>query len=522
MEHDVFISFKNSDESGRKTIDSEIAKKLYDFLTKKGLRVFFSDVELEFIGKAQYSRVIDEALDASRFLIAVGSSYKNLDSEWVYYEWNSFLNDIRSGRKPNAEVFVLFSGMKVTELPRALRQQQAFNADEKDSYERLYGFIKNALGKRDGGKTNSSIDDVLAKKAKEEQERLEQEKRKREEAERLEKLKKEREERNRLKREKIFQEIKKYSKYLWYILGGIVVIGLIILAINKCKPESQSGINIVINEDTVISKFDNNVDTNEQEQKTIILTQEEQEVSTLPTSQKQETTTIPTPKEKEVPIVSTTPTPKNNTTKTETTTLSTPQKQETAINPTPKEQETPKTPTTNAKGVLINGVRWATSNVDTPGTFAPTPESAGKFYQWNRKTAWATTGNVSDWDKSTPSGSTWEKINDPSPQGWRIPTKTELQSLLDKTKVTNEWTTQNGVTGRKFTDKATGNSLFFPAAGWRSLSDGTLYSAGTYGYYWSSTGNGSIYAYYMYFNSNGANVGSADRTGGLSVRSVAE
>ena len=155
MVYDVFISFKNSDENGCQTIDSEIAKKLYDFLTKKGLRVFFSNIELEFTGKAQYSRVINEALDSSRFLIAVGSSHKNLNSEWVYYEWDSFLNDIRSGIKPNAEVFVLFSCMKVSELPRALRQQQAFNADEKDSYEKLYRFIKNALGINDSKNAKS-------------------------------------------------------------------------------------------------------------------------------------------------------------------------------------------------------------------------------------------------------------------------------------------------------------------------------------------------------------------------------
>ncbi|MDR0873068.1 MAG: hypothetical protein LBN27_06320, partial [Prevotellaceae bacterium] len=34
-----------------------------------------------------------------------------------------------------------------------------------------------------------------------------------------------------------------------------------------------------------------------------------------------------------------------------------------------------------ADGVLINGVVWAKYNVDAPGTFAATPESAGKFYQ---------------------------------------------------------------------------------------------------------------------------------------------
>jgi len=487
--------------------------------------------------------VIDEALDASRFLIAVGSSYKNLDSEWVRYEWESFLNDIRSRRKPNAEVFVLFSGMRVTELPRPLRLQQAFNADEKDSYEKLYGFIKNALGKREDGKANPPIDDVLTKKAKEEQERLEQEKRKREEAEQLEKLKKEREERNRLKREKIFQEIKKYSKYLLYILGGIVVIGLIILAINKCDSKPKSIImDIVANKDTI---NDNSNQNNNQDEVIERSPEIKAEYSGgMQALMKFLGEKLSYPQDALDNNISGTVivefVVKADGTIDKVTVIE-------KVHPSLDKEairvvklmdkwnagssngvavssyfQLPVEFSLNTKGVVINGVRWATCNVDTPGTFAPTPESAGKFYQWNRKKAWATTGDVSGWDKSTPSGNTWEKINDPSPQGWRIPTKTELQSLLDTTKV-NQRITQNGVKGRKFTDKSTGNSLFFPAAGWRNYSDGTLYGAGTSGDYWSSTGLGSSGAYDMLFYSFGASVyGYNSRPYGFSVRSVAE
>ena len=151
MAYDVFISFKNSDENGRATKDSAIAQRLYDYLSGKGLRVFFSNVELEFLGKAQYTEVIDDALDSSRFLIAVGCSRDNLSSQWVRYEWSGFLNDIRSNIKPNAEVFVLYAGMTIGELPRALRQQQAFDAGDADAMEKLYSFIKNAMRENDDG-----------------------------------------------------------------------------------------------------------------------------------------------------------------------------------------------------------------------------------------------------------------------------------------------------------------------------------------------------------------------------------
>jgi len=31
------------------------------------------------------------------------------------------------------------------------------------------------------------------------------------------------------------------------------------------------------------------------------------------------------------------------------------------------------------EGVVINGIRWATRNVDAPGTFVDNPEDAGMF-----------------------------------------------------------------------------------------------------------------------------------------------
>ena len=94
--------------------------------------------------------------------------------------------------------------------------------------------------------------------------------------------------------------------------------------------------------------------------------------------------------------------------------------------------------------VLINGVRWATRNVDAPGTFAASPESAGMFYQWNRRKAWAATGEKVpgwppnwdgwegwSWNHTNPGATTWEVSNDPSPAGYRVPTYAEILSLID-------------------------------------------------------------------------------------------
>ena len=152
--------------------------------------------------------------------------------------------------------------------------------------------------------------------------------------------------------------------------------------------------------------------------------------------------------------------------------------------PVPYDPPVPVYTSTSDPGVVINGVRWATRNVAAPGTFASKPEDAGMFYQWNRRKAWPATGAVTDWDGSNLTSTTWEKANDPSPVGWRVPTCDEIKKLCDINKVSNEWTTINGVTGRKFTDKATGNSIFLPAAA--LLFHGTL-NMGRGGHYWSGT-----------------------------------
>lgn len=175
-------------------------------------------------------------------------------------------------------------------------------------------------------------------------------------------------------------------------------------------------------------------------------------------------------------------------------------------------------------GVVINGVTWATCNVNEPGTFVSKPEGFGRLYQWNRRRAWEAYGtNMLGWNGAEPSGITWTKANDPSPAGWRIPTLDEIKSLCDKGKVTSEWAILNGVKGRKFIDKITGNSIFLPAVGSRDQNFGTLHSAGTHGYYWSNMQpNCYDLAYGLSFSGDGYAWGNIFRRSGLSVRSVKE
>jgi len=175
-------------------------------------------------------------------------------------------------------------------------------------------------------------------------------------------------------------------------------------------------------------------------------------------------------------------------------------------------------------GVIINGTVWAACNVDMPGTFAAKPEEPGMFYQWNRRVGWSSTDPMVNsnggtaWNQSMPFGSTWEKVNDPCPRGWRVPTSAEQDSLV---KSNNFWGELNGVPGRFF-----GNGdqkVFFPATGFRQNDHGFLYWVGSHGGHWNSRGRTNQEAYNLIFTSELApGVTSSFRTTGIMVRCVAE
>jgi uncharacterized protein (TIGR02145 family) len=174
-------------------------------------------------------------------------------------------------------------------------------------------------------------------------------------------------------------------------------------------------------------------------------------------------------------------------------------------------------PALDDEGVVINGVRWATRNVDKPGTFAATLESAGMFYQWNRKEAW------SDGNKYMTGIIEWEAANDPSPVGWRIPTREELASLYDTSNVSYERTTQRGVSGQLFTDLQSGNTLFMPAAGFRdSLHHGMLKCVDQCGLYWSNLQCNNSSAYLLSFGSDINTKSTENVLDGCSIRCVAK
>ena len=207
--------------------------------------------------------------------------------------------------------------------------------------------------------------------------------------------------------------------------------------------------------------------------------------------------------------------------------------------PTPGPSPNPQ-PTINWVDLgLPSGLLWAECNVG-----ATVPEEYGDYFAWGETTtkstySWSTyrycttdgEGNLSTLTKYNTSSTygTTDTLTTLLPGddaatarlggGARTPTYDEWSELLNNT--TAEWTTLNGVNGRRFTSTTNGNSIFLPAAGWRSGSE--LDYAGGVGYYWSSSlDSGSpSYARRFGFGSGAQDMYyGSDRYNGLGVRAV--
>ncbi|MBP5381483.1 MAG: hypothetical protein J6Y39_07140 [Bacteroidaceae bacterium] len=100
---------------------------------------------------------------------------------------------------------------------------------------------------------------------------------------------------------------------------------------------------------------------------------------------------------------------------------------------------------------------------------------------------------------------------------WRMPSKAQFLELINSEYTTTEWTTMNGVNGRKITSNTNGKSIFLPAAGF----NGGSYST-TNGYYWSRSLNngGPCYADYLMFSANSIYTNNRYRYYGHTVRAV--
>ena len=220
------------------------------------------------------------------------------------------------------------------------------------------------------------------------------------------------------------------------------------------------------------------------------------------------------------------------------------------------------------RGVMIDGTVWAPVNCGYKG--AATTDRGypyGKLYQWGRKFGHGyslsydasvaskvaggsvsiadgntdanervfytrTDGNnMSNWFSDTEFNGVWNSSSsnspvkteyDPCPDGWRVPTETEMKSLIANKSVWTNMGSQSGYWFSGSVEYSTGvDVVFFPAAGWLDQT-GIGQSRGTIGRYLTSTVSSSSTINQLSLNNSMSLVSLNGTVYGCSVRCVAD
>ena len=90
--YDVFICYKESDDSGKRTLDSTLAQDIYYGLKDAGYRVFFSKITLEDKLGQEYEPYIFAALNSAKVMVVVGTKPEYFNAVWVKNEWSRYLD----------------------------------------------------------------------------------------------------------------------------------------------------------------------------------------------------------------------------------------------------------------------------------------------------------------------------------------------------------------------------------------------------------------------------------------------
>jgi alpha-tubulin suppressor-like RCC1 family protein len=142
--YDVFISYKEKDESGERTIDSVIAQDIYTELTDKGYRVFFSRISLEDKLGVEYEPYIFAALNSAKLMLVVGTNYDNFEAVWVKNEWSRFLSLMASGQKKT--LIPCFKDIDAYDMPKEFNKLAAQDMGKVGAMQDLARGVEKILG----------------------------------------------------------------------------------------------------------------------------------------------------------------------------------------------------------------------------------------------------------------------------------------------------------------------------------------------------------------------------------------
>ncbi len=120
---DIFICYKETDESGKRTQDSVIANEIYHQLTQEGFKVFYAAITLEDKLGQEYEPYIFAALNSAKVMLVIGSRPEYFTAVWVKNEWSRFLKLMKKDR--SKLLIPCYKDMDAYELPDDFAHLQA-------------------------------------------------------------------------------------------------------------------------------------------------------------------------------------------------------------------------------------------------------------------------------------------------------------------------------------------------------------------------------------------------------------
>lgn len=148
---DVFICYKETDDSGKRTQDSVIANDIYHQLTQEGFKVFYAAITLEDkLGEA-YEPYIFAALNSAKVMLVLGTKPEYFTAVWVRNEWSRYL---QLAKKDHSRLLIpCYRDMDAYDLPDEFSHLQAQDMGKIGFINDVIRGIKKVLEKPDEQKT---------------------------------------------------------------------------------------------------------------------------------------------------------------------------------------------------------------------------------------------------------------------------------------------------------------------------------------------------------------------------------
>lgn len=142
--YNVFISYKRTAD-GEKTIDSEIALRVYNRLYEEDIFIPFLDTEeMPYgVGNSDFWNTIFDALETTQAYIFIATQRDFISSPCVKTEWETYTEEMAAGRKRRGSVYGVLENVDILDIPLRLRKGVEMFPNTPEGIERLVIYLRN-------------------------------------------------------------------------------------------------------------------------------------------------------------------------------------------------------------------------------------------------------------------------------------------------------------------------------------------------------------------------------------------